>query len=79
MEDFKRWLIKAKGLSEKSSRDVVSRLKRVQRIHSFKSGDKENKILNALAECDEFNNLSMFIRSQLRRSVRLYKEFQAKE
>jgi hypothetical protein len=76
MEDFKRWLIKAKGLSEKSARDVLSRYKRVQKIHTFKAGDKENKILNGLNECEEFNKLSMFIRSQLRRSIRLYKEFQ---
>lgn len=79
MDDFKQWLTKVKGLSDKSAGDVLSRYKRVQKLYPFKAKEKESKILNGLEECAAFNKLSPFIRSQLKRSIRLYREFLAIE
>lgn len=76
MKDFKHWLINKKNISDKSAGDVLSRYKRVQKIVSFKIEEKEKEIFNNLEEDASFNVLSPFIRSQLKRSIKLYKEFQ---
>jgi hypothetical protein len=72
---FKEWLIQSKGLSEKSAGDVQSRLNRAKKLVSFKATDKLKKIIDALNEDDDFNALTMTIRSQVRRAVKLHKEY----
>ncbi len=72
-EGFFTWLKTERGMGDRSARDTVSRLKRVLRIVGE---DSVNAItmekLNGVAE---FAAFSMFIKSQLRRSVTLYREF----
>ena len=73
-DDFQAWLIKEKTMSDRSARDSVSRLKRVLRIISQEKIDSTT--ITKLNETDEFQNLSIFIKSQLRRAVALYQEFE---
>lgn len=74
--DFFEWLETEKGLSRKSSGDVISRLKRVQFILGEK--DISDTEINRLEKEENFRILSRTVRSQLRRSVRLYTEFKNK-
>ena len=74
--DYSEWLEKEKGLSHKVSHDVNSRLRRVCQILSSENID--DKTLALLEANANFRSLSMTVKSQLRRSVRLYIEYQAK-
>lgn len=73
MEKFKEWLIQEKGFSKKGSNDVISRLKRVYSILSISEISK--KSINSLENNSEFKTLSMSVRSQLRRAIKLYDEY----
>lgn len=76
MTAFKKWLMKSKKYGKKAAQDVVSRLKRVRKIINIDySLTEENKVLNKLAKTKEFNNLTMSVRSQLRRAVKLLCEY----
>lgn len=68
------WLISEKNMSIRSAKDVISRCGRVRRIlHTdFISSDT----LDNLQNNDEFEESSMFIKSQLKRAVTLYNEFE---
>ena len=73
--DFRNWLVKEQGLSERSSRDIVCRLSRLSKIEP-KCSEKDLDLTKYFLEKNEdFNNLSMFVKSQLRRSLTLYKLF----
>ena len=72
-EGFLSWLRTDRHMRERSARDTVCRLKRALRIVSEDS--VSDSIIVKLNEADEFNKLSMFIKSQLRRAVVLYQEF----
>lgn len=71
--NFSEWLEIEKGMSRKSSHDAASRLKRAMNIlgTEYVTGEE----LNLLEEKDEFTSLSITVRSQLRRALRLYAEF----
>lgn len=74
---FNEWLMQEKGFSLKVSHDIASRLKRVQK---FLDTDKIHEgSLSGLEAISEFKDLSMSVKSQLRRAIRLYNEFQAKQ
>lgn len=72
-DSFREWLKTEKSMSERSARDTVSRLKRALRIISEESITALST--DKLNEAAEFNRLSMFIKSQLRRAIILYQEF----
>ena len=70
--EFQKWLLD-KGMTERSSRDVVSRVKRVL---TLTNQTKVNEYtLEKLIESIEYQKCSVFIKSQLKRSVNLYLEF----
>ena len=73
-EGFLEWLKTEKNMSERSTRDTVSRIKRALRIISKDS--VETSTIEKLNASPEFLKLSMFIKSQLRRAVALYQEFE---
>lgn len=73
MEEFKNWLCEQKNYTERSARDVCSRLKRVYLLLHKETIDK--KTVDDLEINDEFKGLSMSVRSQLRKSVRLFLEY----
>ena len=72
---FENWLKTEKEFTVKAAHDVVSRLNRVKQILSIDSID--NLTLAQLEKSDSFKELSVSVKSQLRRSVRLNLEFQA--
>ncbi len=73
MEEFKNWLCEKKIYTERSARDVCSRLKRVYLLLDKENVD-ENTIYS-LESNNEFKGLSMSVRSQLRKSVKLFLEY----
>lgn len=73
-EGFLEWLKTEKNMSERSARDTVSRIRRALRIVSKDS--VETSTIEKLNASPEFLKLSMFIKSQLRRAVALYQEFE---
>ncbi len=70
---FYDWLMCEKTMSRRAAKDVISRLKRVQSILKIK--DAECYSLQELNSAPAFQDCSMFIKSQLRRTITLYNEF----
>lgn len=73
--EFTSWLVQNKGLSVRSSNDVKSRLIRAEGILPLERIDKPGLFLARLDQTSEFQELSQTVKSQLRRSVRLFSEF----
>ena len=71
---FLEWLSTEKSMRARSAKDVVSRLSRVSRLLGIEELGVDT--IDLLKENDEFQNSSTFIRSQLKRAVSLYVEFQ---
>ncbi len=71
---FLEWLSSEKSMGARSAKDVVSRCSRVNRLLGIEELGVD--AIDLLKENDEFQNSSTFIRSQLKRAVSLYVEFQ---
>lgn len=71
--EFLTWLETERKMSTRSARDVVSRLRRV--IGLLGSDSLDSTSVSKLNEVAAFNECSLFIKSQLRRSVNLYLEY----
>lgn len=71
--DFNLWLTSEKNYSDRAARDVQSRLKRALAFANHKIVSEET--LPALEKNQEFRALSMSVKSQLRRAIRLYREY----
>ena len=71
---FLEWLSTEKSMGVRSAKDVVSRCSRVNRLLEIEELGVD--AIDLLKENDEFQNSSTFIRSQLKRAVSLYVEFQ---
>ena len=74
LDAFNAWLQDTKSLQGKSARDVVSRLRR---LYSMSGNAKKLDIATSerIFSSDYFSELSVFVRSQLKRSATLYFEF----
>ena len=72
---FQEWLSAEKGLSERSSRDTVSRLSRANKLHPLSSETDLQTYIFELGRKPDFESLSPSVRSQLKRAVKLYSEF----
>lgn len=76
MMDYQRfltWLECEKKMGTRSARDVVSRLKRV--VSMLGTDVLDDASVLKLNEVDTFDECSMYIKSQLRRSINLYLEY----
>jgi hypothetical protein len=71
---FEQWLISVKQMSNRSARDVISRQKRVKKITGSDSIKKDT--LELLVANEQFQQLTMYIKSQLKRTVALALEHQ---
>ncbi len=71
---FLDWLITNKKMSQRAAKDVLSRCKRVSKI--IESDAINKKTIEQLNASDEFNTKSIFIKSQLRRAVGLFCEYE---
>ncbi len=74
-EKFGKWLRAVRGFGTDSSKDVVSRLKRVKNFIDFEKHKELRSTLFALDGNKDFKGLSVFVKSQLKRAVTLYHEF----
>ena len=70
---FCEWLEKEKGYTLKSSHDVASRLNRVRLL--LNTDNVPNDAVLKMMQLESFKGLSMSVRSQLRRTVKLYLEY----
>ena len=67
------WLMLTKKMSIRSAKDVISRKGRILRMLCIEEID--GSTLEKLLDCDQFIESSMFIKSQLKRTVTLYMEY----
>jgi DNA (cytosine-5)-methyltransferase 1 len=74
--DGQKWLIETKSMSEKSAGDVISRLKRAKAIMDFDIPIDVETLLFHFSGKNAFKALTQTVRSQLKRAIRLYKEFE---
>lgn len=74
---FSEWLQKERGFTLKASHDAASRLKRVQTLMSTDALPAD--VVEQLEKKPEFKELSMCVKSQLRRTSKLYLEYSASE
>ncbi len=70
---FMQWLQDEKNMSVRSAKDVVSRCKRINRM--TEEEDIDEKTVSVLIEMEAYDNMSSFIKSQLKRAATLYLEF----
>lgn len=75
MNAFQRWLMDEKGFSTKSARDTICRLKRLEAIAPYSNRVDYDFYLHTLNSNPAFSMLSVYVKSQLRRSRNLYHEF----
>lgn len=74
---FSEWLETNKGFTHKSAHDAHSRLKRIYDLTGKDSVNADT--LSELATNANFLALSVCVKSQLRRTTRLYLEYQESE
>jgi DNA (cytosine-5)-methyltransferase 1 len=72
---FREWLQAAKSLSKDSADDVVSRIKRAKSIMEIDLPLDIDTLLFHFTGKPAFKALTVTVRSQLKRSIKLYKEF----
>lgn len=74
-QEFSSWLKLHKGFTEAVVKDVVSRLKRAETFCDMNwQADSASNVFS-LSQSDGFGDLSVSVKSQLRRAVKLYVEF----
>ncbi len=71
--NFVEWLESNKSFTPKSAHDALSRIKRVVELSGTE--DISTDLLPALEVNPDFKCLSVSVKSQLRRSIRLYTEY----
>ena len=74
MEAFRKWLLKNKGLTTRSAKDVISRINRVSNFEKIEQ--EKDTLIKKLNKNQEFRNLTVTVQSQIRRAIRLLKEFE---
>lgn len=72
---FLSWLENEIGLTNKSARDVVSRLKRANTLVDVSYYPTPDHAIFELSQHPEFQKISASVKSQMRRSIRLFFDF----
>lgn len=70
---FYEYLVQEKKFNERSARDVISRCNRVRKM--IQEEEIREDALDKLLAQDAYMNCSTFVRSQLKRSILLYREY----
>jgi DNA (cytosine-5)-methyltransferase 1 len=73
--DFREWLQNTKSLTKNSAEDVVSRIKRAKNIMEVDIPIDIETLLFHFTGKPAFKALTSTVKSQLKRAVKLYKEF----
>jgi DNA (cytosine-5)-methyltransferase 1 len=74
---FRKWLIDTKSLTEDSANDVISRIKRAKSIMEIDIQIDIDTLLFHFTGKPAFKALTVTVKSQLKRSIKLYKEFES--
>ena len=72
---FRAWLGRNTDLSKKAMGDVVSRLTRIEKITPLHVNGADDDFLFKLGKKSEFLSLGPAVKSQLKRSYKLYCQF----
>lgn len=75
-DHFKVWLDDNYAYTKATKSDIVSRLRRADKILPIIS---DPVYLFKLSQCNQFSNLSVNVKSQIRRAVKIYLEFTENE
>ena len=75
LDEFSDWLVGSKDLSLRSSRDVVCRLRRVSKFLNPLCSKDDAEIGFIVSHLPAFAKCSSSVRSQLKRSIVLYRQF----
>lgn len=73
ISEFRQWLTSNTTYSNRVVSNIVSRLNRADRMHPVRP---EEVYLFELEHNEEFKTLSVTVRSQLRKAVKLYLEYE---
>jgi DNA (cytosine-5)-methyltransferase 1 len=73
--DFREWLQNTKYLTKDSADDVVSRIKRAKNIMEIDVPIDIETLLFHFTGKPSFKALTTTVKSQLKRAIKLYKEF----
>jgi DNA (cytosine-5)-methyltransferase 1 len=73
--DFREWLQNTKSLTKNSAEDVVSRIKRAKNIMELDIPIDIGTLLFHFTGKPVFKALTSTVKSQLKRAIKLYKEF----
>lgn len=73
MEEFRQWLKRSVKLGDPSAKDVASRVRRASGLVNLDPRQSTEDILHAMSKHPDFKQFSVFVKSQLRRAVRLYR------
>jgi DNA (cytosine-5)-methyltransferase 1 len=72
---FHKWLISVKSLTKDSAGDVISRIKRAKSIMEIDVPLDIDTLLFHFKSKPAFKALTITVKSQLKRAIKLYKEF----
>ena len=70
--DFRQWLLSNTTYSNRVVSNIVCRLNRADRMHPVRP---EEIYLFELEHTDEFNRISVTVKSQIRKAVKLYFQY----
>ncbi|MEI7724470.1 MAG: DNA cytosine methyltransferase [Bacteroidota bacterium] len=73
--EFIEWLIQNKFLKQRSARDVFSRLKRAALLVEIDTALETEDLMFRLSKQKGFKDLSGYLKSQIKRSIKLFIEF----
>lgn len=71
-KEFKQWLCENTTYTERVVRDMVSRVKRADSMLEFFADDL---YFYQLSQMEEYKKMSVSVRSQVKRAVKLYHQF----
>ena len=71
---FMDWLISVHNFSKRAASDTVSRVNRADKIYAISSVPDSLYLFN-LQQSEEFNDLSVSVRSQIKRATILYTDY----
>jgi DNA (cytosine-5)-methyltransferase 1 len=74
-DEFRKWLRNTKSLTKDSADDIVSRIKRATKIMEIDQPVDIDTLLFHFIGKPAFKALTTSVRSQLKRAIKLYKEF----
>lgn len=72
-DGFTKWMIDEQGYSARSAKDVISRLKRADELCS--SVDPDDIFTLKIDHNEDYNNLSVSVKCQLKKAVQLYNKY----